>query len=450
MPSSSSHLDAVDRFKQAFLTLPNTINRFVIAFSGGLDSHVLLHATQQLFPEKSILAVHVNHGLQAASIQFEQHCQAICKKLAIPLKIYTVNQTITHYQAVGYSAEEAARQARYKALNAVLSNQDCLLTAHHLNDQAETVLLQLMRGAGINGLGGMRLLNQYANTYHLRPLLSWDRNTCLDYAHLHQLHWIEDPTNQDQHIRRNFIRHTIIPAIQQQWPCVTHALARTARHTQEASDLCQEIAMQDLSQAKVTPSVLSVSILLSLSKARYRNALRYWLKHHLGKYPSAIHLTRIERLLHTTPNKGGTFCVQSVTIRRYRDRLYFLKKGASTEQYAPISWDINTPLVLPTGETLTATVAQGRGIQLNLLHNQMVEVRFRQGKERFQPQGQSSSSLLKKLFQQWAIPPWKRYQWPLIYHNNQLIAVPNHAVSAQSTASHPKAGILISVTDSEQ
>ncbi|OGI37123.1 MAG: tRNA lysidine(34) synthetase TilS, partial [Candidatus Muproteobacteria bacterium RBG_16_64_10] len=218
--------------------------RFQLAYSGGLDSHVLLHALAQLQRTHGLNlgAVHVDHGLQAASRDWAQHCARICAALGIPCIIERVQ--VPDARADGLEA--AARRARYACLARHVGAGDALLTAHHLDDQAETVLLQLLRGAGVHGLAAMPAIAPFSAGVLARPLLGFTRTALAHYARAEKLQWIEDSSNRDLRRARNLVRHQVLPLLQQRWPAAVRQLAQTARHAAEAAALLDDLAGADL------------------------------------------------------------------------------------------------------------------------------------------------------------------------------------------------------------
>ena len=249
-----------------------------IAFSGGLDSTVLLHLlanTEHLPPHK---AIHIHHGLQAAADAWPSHCQSICDRLGVPLHVM-------HVQVQpGASLERAAREARYQAFAEVVGAGEVLLTGQHRDDQAETLLFRLLRGAGVRGLAAIPMHRPLANGHLVRPLLDASRAELEAYAHEHQLTWIEDPSNADPRFSRNYLRHRVFPLLTERWPQAVSSLARTAEHLSEAQGLLDELAQMDLHAADQSspfpwlplPS-LALAPLRELSDARQRNVLRHWL-----------------------------------------------------------------------------------------------------------------------------------------------------------------------------
>lgn len=438
---------ALIQMKEAFASLPCKINQFYIAFSGGLDSHILLHATRHLYPSAHLTAIHINHGWHKGAKQWEIHCQTICNTLNIPLIIERL--TISPESMARYGPEEAARRERYATLHRYLNNKDCLLTGHHLEDQAETLLLQLLRGAGIQGLASMPLFSQHNSAYHLRPLLSWTRQDRINYAKQHQLSWIEDSSNLDQRYHRNFIRHSVLPLLKQRWPSMVTTLARTARHCAQANDLSIEIAIQDLATCEIKKGSLSVTALCQLSSLRQDNVLRYWIKKQLNAVPSTDQFLQIKQLVFTkqTPIQ---FSVNGWAIRRYRDTLYaniLLPTSYLSLQTNTIQWNLKYPLPLEKGNALVAIPTYGKGIRRSIFsdNNPILTIQFRQGGERFHPQGRCGSHPLKKLFQEWNIPPWERPHVPLLYFNRQLLAVSGLAVADHVAAQKDEASFDIQI-----
>lgn len=278
---------------QAFLKdLPSDATLHV-AYSGGVDSHVLLHAivaARESFPALIIKAIHLNHQLQHTADQWALHCQQQCQDLNITCCVEKVNAAANS----GESPEAAARKARYQVFSTLLKPGEYLLTAQHLDDQAETVLLQLMRGAGVKGLAAMPLVNAFVGGYLARPLLNTSQQAILDYAKAHQLNWVEDQSNQDVDFDRNFLRHRVLPLLRERRPNVENAMARSASHCAEANELLTELAVQDLSEVQLEASkILSAGALKKLSMPRLRNVLRFWLQAQHCLLPSAVKLEHI-------------------------------------------------------------------------------------------------------------------------------------------------------------
>lgn len=281
MDGNGVRLSILESLHAWCLTLPSSVKSVLLGYSGGRDSHVLLHALAKLNPMKpdlSIRAIHINHGLLPHAEQWAQHCQTVCDNLSIPLTIRSLGLT----PIVGESVENLARQARYSVFSECLAADEVLLTAHHLEDQAETVLLQLLRGSGPKGLSGMASLRKFYTGWHGRPLLEISRTMINDYANMHGLNWIEDDSNEDLRFSRNFIRHKIASDLATLNPSYASCLARSAKHCADAQALLDGYLSEDLARCE-TPRGLSVVELGKLSVLRQHGIFRLWLQN--GGYP---------------------------------------------------------------------------------------------------------------------------------------------------------------------
>lgn len=399
------------------------VKRYWVAYSGGCDSHVLLHALERLRSEGNdipIHAVHVDHGLQSASRAWAQHCAAICASLKIPLTPLQVNA----HSSSGESPEAAARHARYRAIGELIEHGDCLLTAHHQGDQAETLLLQLLRGAGPHGLAAMPECAPFVAGQHARPLLAFPRNELRRYAQEHRLQWIDDPSNGDTGFDRNYLRNVVMPSLRTRWPAMSRVLARDAAHQAEATQLLDALAAQDVAQcAGLRPDTLSVSALLKMDAPRQRNLLRYWLKNAGYPLPDSARLAQIRHsILNARPDREPVVTWQGAEVRRYRDELYAALPKPPIES-REWTWNTDTPLQLPDGTWLIAVATHGEGIKRDACAQPPVTVRYRRGGERCRPAPHAHSRPLKKMFQEHAVPPWQRERLPLIYVGDELAAV---------------------------
>lgn len=389
--------------------------RFCLALSGGVDSTVLLHLMAQLCPlnkEWQLRCIHVHHGLQAAADSFAQYCEQLCRSSSIPLLIKKVTVTKT-YRGI----EAAARNERYRVLAEQLKPNECLLTAQHKNDQAETLLLQLMRGTGVAGLAAMPAIKRFACGWQVRPLLRWTRAELHAYAEQESLVWIEDPSNQDSHLARPTIRHAILPQLLEKWPGGVATLARSAENLAEAAQLLNELAQLDLPKLQ-RDSGLDIHSLRQLSPQRQRNVLRYWITQSGYLVPNKNKLLAINRIIAT---ECGSALVDwsGAQLRRYRDQLYLMAPPLPNEN-KPLRWNGMTRLPLPT---LLGVLSPADYQQLAIPAGTEVTIRFRRGGERCRPENRQGSCSLKKLLQELAVPPWLRTQQPLIYCNDHLIAL---------------------------
>lgn len=425
-------------------------SHILVAYSGGRDSHLLLWLVSKLrerFPVP-LTAVHVHHGLQAAADAWQIHCETVCRDLDIPLEVVRVNAR----NVPGQSPEDAARKARYRVLDERIAAGGTLLTAHHEDDQAETVLLQLLRGSGPEGLAAMPLTSPIGAGTHVRPLLDVSRAEIEDCTAQLGLLWIEDPSNQDRAFDRNRLRHDIVPLIKSHWPAFSRTLARSARHCAEAVDVLRETAAEDLSRCVLpdAPDALSIDAVKALSGARQAQVLRLWVRNQGFPAPASAHIEQIRSsvlaadLAHHSPHVGWA----NVMMRAWRDGLYLGDRAAldhrAGDDVAPVVWPSgNRKLVLPDGGTLEQVVAHGQGIRRALFNEGLVTVGFRRGGERLRLPGESHQRRLKQLLQDSDLPPWRRARLPLIYIDGVLAAIADRWVCAPFATGEGDEGVRI-------
>lgn len=392
-----------------------------IAFSGGLDSTVLLHLLASLANTETLpplSAVHVHHGLQAAADAWPAHCQSICDNLGVPLSVKRVQVQ------PGASLERAAREARYRAFAEVTGAGEVVLTGQHRDDQAETLLFRLLRGAGVRGLAAMPAQRPLAGGYLVRPLLDVSREVLEVYAHEHQLKWIEDPSNADSRFSRNYLRHRVLPALTERWPQAVTGLARTAEHLGEAQGLLDELALLDLqaaSKASAFPWLglpsLALAPLCELSDARQRNALRHWLAP-LTRLPDSDHWAGWHSMRDAKGDAQPLWRLADGELHRCGQRIWWLPSTRSEFSDATVSWpDPQNPLELPGNGQLTLTGEAPEG---------PLEVRYRQGGEILEVPGRGRRDL-KRLLNESGVPGFVRGRLPLLYQGEQLLGVPSLA-----------------------
>lgn len=417
-----------------------------VAYSGGLDSHVLLHALSVLRADHhfSLSAIHIDHDLQSASADWGRQCAGLCAALNVRYVVKRVS--------VGGIADEgmeaAARRARYAALAAELAPEDILLTAHHCDDQAETVLLQLLRGTGVAGLAAMPIQAVFGPGRIARPLLGFSRAALHAYAQEHRLAWIEDPSNQESHLRRNFLRTEIMPRLARHWPAHASLLARTARHAAEAMGLLDEVAETDLAACRHavahSPQALSVNALTALSAPRQRNLLRYWLRRQGFLAPAAAQLEEVLAQVQTAPrSQQARVCWPGTEVWRYRDQLVAMPTQHAPDPALDVVWDQRAPLDLPGIGRLRVVPIRGQGLSCARLNGKSLHVRMRSGGETLILPGREHHHVLKKLLQAEAVPPWLRARLPLFYVDHELAAVADRWVCAPYLAGDGEAGLKI-------
>ncbi|TLY47066.1 MAG: tRNA lysidine(34) synthetase TilS [Gammaproteobacteria bacterium] len=420
---------------------------FWVAYSGGLDSQVLLYALSCILPKKRLRAIHVNHGWHVDSNNWAAICRHTCEKFGIFCDVISIDTR----PKPGESPEAYARVARYNAMAQKVPLGDFLLTAHHRNDQAETLLLQLLRGSGLKGLASMPFCQEFSKGYLLRPLLNFTRTQLSRYAQEHQLAWIEDDSNKDLRFNRNYIRHQVLPLIQRRWPQADKTIARAAANLAEAHSLLDEIAHQDWSILKgPVPNILIISNLQKLSTKRQNNVLRYWLKQLGCSLPSQKQLQQIDILLKSRIDASPRVNWGNIQLRRYQDYIYALNLVEDEKIFETklISWELGQTIILPTLDQLTTKQVLGAGLNYSLLKERQVDVTFRQGGERFYASNRQGSHPLKKLFQEWGVPPWQRNKIPLIYYQKELIAVVGYDIDPRFAAKPHELGFAIELIPS--
>jgi len=417
-----------------------------VAYSGGLDSHVLLHALCVLRTDHqfSLSAIYIDHDLQSASTDWGRHCAHICAALNVPFVVERIRVEGVAKEGL----EAAARRARYAALAAALAPADVLLTAHHGDDQAETVLLQLLRGTGIAGLAAMPMQTAFGPGQIVRPLLGFSRAALHAYAQEHRLAWIEDPSNRASHLRRNYLRKEILPRLARYWPAHASLLARTARHAAEAMELLGEVAEADLAACRhaVThsPQALSVKSVLGLSAARQHNLLRYWLRQQGYQSPAASQLEVVLARIHTAPrSQQARVSWPSAEVWRYRDLLVAMPVQQAPDPALDVAWDLRAPLNLPGIGRLRVEPIRGQGLSCARLIGKSLHIRLRSGGETLVLPGRGHHHVLKKLLQAEGVPPWLRVCLPLFYANHELAAVADRWVCAPYLAGDGEDGLKI-------
>ncbi len=411
-------MSLLDRLQARLARQPPT-RHWRVGFSGGLDSTVLLQLFAQL-RERGLLAdlqaVHVHHGLQSAADAWVSHCAVVCAALAVPLDVHHVRPD----QAA--SLERAAREARYAAFAQVLPADGCLVLGQHRDDQLETLLLRLVRGAGVKGLAGMPGERPFAVGRLWRPLLDEPRSTLLAYAEAAGLSWIEDPSNADTHLDRNYLRHEVLPRLQRRWPGVAQVMARSAAHLAEADELLGELATLDLQQAQVgeqsfawlpLPS-LALAPLQALSEARQRNALRAWLAS-LTRQPDSAHWAGWQALRDSGEASDPLWQLEGGSVSRGAGRIWWVPATWSVEPPPPVVTTHANTLELPGNGRL---VFAGEGAESGW------RIAYRQGGERLVVPGRGTRDL-KRLLNERKVPPFLRGRLPLLWRGDELLAVAN-------------------------
>lgn len=438
-------------------TQVHTGDHLAVALSGGVDSVVLLHllvplASQMQLP---LSAVHVNHGISPNADKWSKFCRNLCQSRNIPLEIARVKVT----REPGISLEAAAREERYRIFRNLQT--DYVVLAQHLDDQAETLLLQLLRGAGVKGLSAMPVVRTVQKEMDekvskdfipglerrpklLRPLLDVSRREIEDYAREHALQWITDESNDEVSFDRNFLRHELFPLLEKRFPAYRTTFLRASRHMAEAASLLDELAAVDSAQCAV-PGKLYVEDLRKLSFPRARNLLRYTLAQHGVILPSTVKLEEILRqLLSPRPDTKLHVVFGNTEIRCFRGRVHIRKVEAVPEARWHLVWQGEECLPIPElGGTLRFACCKGAGISLQKIDEQPVTIRLRLGGERLRPDCNRPRRSLKNLLREASLPPWQRQRLPLIFSGEQLVCVPGIGVDCDFQAMGSEQGLMV-------
>jgi tRNA(Ile)-lysidine synthase len=396
-----------------------------VALSGGIDSTALLAALARGRPRALRLrAAHVDHGLQASSALWSAHCQALARQLEVPLE----RLPVTVERLRGASLEEAARTARYRALEERLKPGETLLVAHTRDDQLETVLLQLLRGAGLAGLAAMPARSRLGAGWLARPLLTCGRAELEAWVRERGLPWVEDDSNADERFDRNFLRRRVLPAVRERWPGAAAAVARTARHAAQAQGLLESLARADVERAS-DGAALSVRSLRALSSERRRNALRFWIARSGRALPDTRRLDELagpvieaRRDAHPRLDWGDWF------IERHADLLSMGDAGRALESPRPpggsIRWRWRGALRCELPQDVGALELKGDvhgPIDLDALPEEL-EVTWRRGGERLRVRPGAPRRALKSLLREAQVPIAERARLPLVRAAGELIA----------------------------
>lgn len=415
------------------LTLNTSLLNFqsiLVAFSGGLDSTVLLHQLVQWraqHPEVALRAIHIHHGLSPHADSWVQHCESVCMQWQVPLVVERV-----HLEDDGLGIEAQARRARYQAFAQTLLPGEVLMTAQHLDDQCETFLLALKRGSGPAGLSAMGENSPFAGTQLIRPLLAQTREALEAWARQHELCWIEDESNQDDTYDRNFLRLRVTPLLQQRWPHFAQAVARSAALCAEQESLLDELLASDLADCITAHGTLLLVPLMMVSDVRRAALLRRWLAGLNAPMPSRDGLERIwQEVALAREDASPCFRLGEYEVRRYQSQLWWVKSvDGQSETIIPwLEW--KTPLALPAGLGSVQLISAG---ELRMpQEDEAVSIRFK-APGLLHIVGRNGGRKLKKIWQEQGIPPWRRDTTPLLFYGETLIAAAGVFVTREGAA----------------
>ncbi len=408
----------------------------VLALSGGADSVVLLDILAQLRAglHFHLSALYINHQISPNAALWGGFCAGLCARLDVPFEAVAVDIG----SRAGESLEALARAARYR----VFSEQpaDFVVLAQHLDDQAETLLLQLLRGAGAKGLSAMPELGGRI----LRPLLDVPRRTIVDYAVLHGLKWVEDESNADIAFDRNYLRHEVLPLLARRFPAYRETFSRASRNLAECALLLDDLARLDHAAA-VVEGRLRVDALRKLSGPRARNLMRHYLAGAGVPMPSAGRLENmLQQLRGSRDDAQVRICLGGVLVRRYRGDVYIEKKTLTPQSNLAVTWVSQKEIDLPgSGGRLLFEHVTGRGLSLARLTAEPVTIRLRQGGEHLRPDCRRPNRSLKNLLQEGGVPSWQRQSLPLLFSGETLVFVPGIGAACEYQAKEGEPGLVV-------
>ena len=422
------------------------VSRYRVALSGGLDSTVLLKACVEIRAELGSLdAIHVNHNLQPDAEAWARHCETLCRSLDVPLQGLSVVVGL----APGASLEAVAREVRYDAFRELMQPGDMLLLAQHADDQLETFLLQALRGAGVRGLSAMPECAEWQGGWLARPLLREQRADLEAWARARGLSWIEDPSNDDTGLDRNYLRHEVLPRLKARWPAAADTISRAAAHCAEAEATLSALAAEDWRRLG-GGSTLPVTALDELGEARARHLLRHWLGLRGLPLPSAHKLAEILAQARAGDDRNPCIDWPGAEVRRYGDRLY----AQAPLPPVPREFQLRPGRFTGLGEglgSLGLVPAAGEGIRAALCGPEGLRVAFREGGESCRPAGRAHGRPLKKWLQEMHVLPWLRGRLPLLYSSDaaggELLAVAGLFACEPHAARPGEAGLRIEWRD---
>ena len=425
---------------------------FLVAYSGGVDSSVLLHMLHSAKSNYrfSLTALHIDHGIHPQSGSWLEHCSEFCHSLGIKFK----STQLSLSQQFEKISEGDARIARYAWLEAQTEMGDVLLTAHHQNDQAETFLLNLMRGSGARGLSAIQVSRNFGKGLLVRPMLNISRSQILEYAAEHELSYIEDPANSDLQHNRNYMRQVVIPSLEQRWPSAVELISHSAALLVNSRSLQASLAQMDADHCKSEGSgFLSIGYQLSLEKfrlldeARQVNLIRYWTKFHSLPEPGRKVIENfLDKVISSCSKfmEGGSDEL-GYRIYLYQNNLYLARSRCYPNADQSISWNLRDALLLESlGLKLIPIHSIGEGLSFNRVMENL-SIRFRTGGEKIRLPKRNHSTSLKKLYQEYSIPPWERKVLPLVYCGDELAAIASWMVSERFQAKASEHSICIAL-----
>ena len=417
------------------------VTKFSIALSGGVDSMVLLDLLSKAKGSNDeVRAIHINHNLHESSEEWVDFVKETCEKYKLPLIIESINP-----KQEGFGLEADARDQRYKKFKEIILDNECLLTAHHLDDQTETILYRIFRGTGLDGLRSIRKKAKFGKGLLCRPLINVPREAIEQYAKLNNIKWIEDPSNKNIDFDRNYLRNNIVPSIKKRWPNAQKTITRLSSLAENNQKLLHELAKEDIGEIEKF-NVLDIGILSNKSSLRINNIFRFMiLKNKMGIPSLKVLENGIETLINAKSD-SPIITWDGFSIRRYKNTLYFFNPDLKQDEIRPLKmkWFIDETINLGGNRgSIQARFIKGQGIALNKCPKSL-EIKYRKGGEQIKPSGHKITKSLKNLFQENNVLPWVRDQIPLFYLDEELVSVGDLWFNQDYKAKEQEDGFLIS------
>jgi len=443
--------EAVDSVSRTIVNFADGVagRRVLLAYSGGVDSHVLLYelAKVELSHGIKVVALHCNHQQSPRANVWEQHCFETCRSLEVKFFSYQLKENCTSLRG----QENMLRIARYDWFKSMMSPGDILATAHHLNDQIETLLFRLFRGGGLRGLTGIAHKRMFGTGELHRPLLNLPNSMILEAACYHNLKWVEDPTNVDTSMDRNFIRWKVLPIIQSRWPAIMKTMARSSEHLKRADDLLFEIGQEDLHKLHRSADEcrfknygkIDISELRNMSLDRSANLLRFWVGGANCEMPGTSKLRELLRQLRDSNRANQARLIWSdLEFRRYRDSLYLLPRQLKRSQWAVETTVSKTGVkLLDAGVRLRAVRTHGCGIRADDFDISDIHICDYTKAANIRLTKTGRARRLSRIFQELGVPPWERWRIPILFIDNMVIYVPGIGPAVEFSAVGEQPGL---------
>ena len=397
--------------------------RIGIALSGGLDSSVLLNimANEPMLKDR-ITALHVNHNINTDADRWEEFCSEQSRKLGIPFQSLKLNKTDN-------PSEDYLRSKRQEFFRQWGGDQDLIVTAHHLDDQVETILFRIFRGTGIKGIKGINQFSTIDGVNFFRPFLDIKKHDLKEYALKNNILWVEDDSNEESNFSRNKIRNLILPSIRETWSSIDKAMIKLSKDADKSKQILDEIAQDDYSSTFSTHGLIKLTRINALSKPRKENLIYYWLVNINGLKANFAQIDQIYTYLDRELVGPASFHFKTiegesdVQIIINSKEIRIMKDDHKTKlpKDLNLEWNLKDNIKISSGE-LSVVESLGKGLSTRYLKEGAI-IRARVGGERCKPYGRKKSQKIKNLFQEYDIPDWKREQIPLIYINDKIAAV---------------------------